>query len=556
MPTTFATNNYDPRLIVVDEANGSTLTRASIRAFTRQDFEDQQLKEVGMDRIIAMTKEARMAGVKENSLKDLLLSRHVALRESRGGGSGSIIAPFVLVPRRNIWNANYFQIEAGAAHPSAGLGGIPASAWQITVNTGSSPWVKSPSASLKSLEKFFLPGNQVVIEYVDSTLVSRTVTFKIVDAENATAGGVEKAKVGLEPNKTAAGWVALSAGDKAVYQPQVGLVSLLQNSVSNYESWGHQFPGVNNMTLVEYWQQTFRSAWSYSQEYVDALENSKYTSEFFKKFRSLPIAQQRKQQEALNELMELNTFFYGEEINEKQTVEGYTSLPLVYDPEDPTFPIEYKSNTLGIKPQLQRGARWADKGGAPLDLDAIFETCYNLKRNRENGGNSVNVIDFMTDRRTAARVRDIMIRYYKAKYSSDLTAFYKPGEKLVFNGQTVLTYNIYDIPDENVQFSVFTHDYFDDKLSAFSTAQKNRGRTFWGIDWSDIAINVLKTNSAKRTTNVSDELYRYIITPNVKQTMLESKTIEMRVGDGNRHQGYDNFSDENPNLTVTGVDVG
>lgn len=556
----FPTTNHDPRLIVVDDMNGNTLTRASIRAFTKQDFEDQALKEVGMDRIIAQTKEARMAGVKERGLTDLLLSRHVALGTKSGSGGGSIIAPFALVPRQNVVNACYFQIETGAAHPTAGTNGIPLSAWQITVNVGSSSWVKSPSTGLKNLEKYFLPGNLLYCEFKDaSTQVSRSAQFKIIDAVNANSGGVEKAKVTVEPNKTSAGvgnfWATASASDKAPFQPTAGQVQMLANSVSDYESWGNQFPATNNMTLIEYWQQTFRTAYSYNEEYVKALE-SPLTSEFFKKFRSLPLAKQRKQQDMFNEQLMYATFFYGEEINELQTVEGYTKLPLVYDPADPTMPIEYKSNTLGVRTQLNRNARVSDKQNGALDLDSLFESCYNLKRNRETTSGSIDIIDGMTDRGTSSRIRDIMTRYYKTKFSSDLTLHMQPGQKITFNGATVFEYNVYDLPDQGVQLAIFTDPYFDDRLSAFASDQKSRGRALWLMDWSDVAINVLKTNSAKRTTNQADELYRYVLTPNVKQTLLNSKTFEVRVGDTNRHLLLENFSDDNPNVSIAGVDIG
>ena len=53
---TLAASNCTPRFINVSESTGCSLTRASIRAFTKQDVEDQQTKEVGMDRIIAQTK--------------------------------------------------------------------------------------------------------------------------------------------------------------------------------------------------------------------------------------------------------------------------------------------------------------------------------------------------------------------------------------------------------------------------------------------------------------------------------------------------------------------
>ncbi len=556
MPTyTIPTDNVTPRLIVVDDADSCTLTRASIRAFTRQDFEDQANKEVGMDMIIGSTKEARIAGVRESSLVDLLLSKHVAMGEKKGSRQGSIIAPFSLVPRQNIVNANYFNLEAGSASPGAGTGSMPASAWRVTANIGSSPWVASPSSGLKNLERYFLPGSYVIVEYKDAaTQVLRSAQFKVVQAVNADAGLVSKAYVDLEPIKTPTGWAALSAGAKAVYQPTEGVVSLLGNSVSDYESWGHQFPGHLNRTLIEYWEQTIRWAHSFSSEYLKALE-SPLTSQFFKKFRTMPLAQVRKQQEMINQAQMLNTFFYGQEINENQTVERYTYLPQVMDPADPTCQIEFKSNTLGVRTQLDRAGRVVDKQGAVLDLDWIMENSYNLKRNRETTSGSIDRIDIMTDRLTAARIRDIMIKYYKSKYSTDLVGYFQPGQKVlnVLTKATELEYNLYDLPDQGLQMAIFTDQYFDDRLSAFSTAQKSRGRALWMIDWSDVAINVLATNSAKRTTNTADELYRYVITPVIHQTMLNSKTIE--VGDTNRSTLIENFSDGCPNLTVGGCDL-
>jgi hypothetical protein len=546
--------NIDPRLIVVDEANGNTLTRAHIRAFTRQDFEDQQLKEVGMDRIIAQTKEARMAGVRERGLMDLLLSRHAAIKTARGGGSQSIIAPFTLVPRRNMVNANYFQIEAGAANQGAGSNGIPASAWDITVNAGSSPWVKSPNNALKKLEKFFLPGNYVNIEYIDDNNVARRIVCKILSAVNADAGGIPKAKVTLEPNRTADGWSGMSADEKAVFQPTAGLVSLMANSISDYESWGHQHPAVVNLTLLEYWQQTIRSAFTYNEEYIKALQ-SPLTSEFFKKFRSLPLVQQRKQIEMFLEMEYYNTIFYGDEINELQTVETYTSLPMVVDPADETYPIEYKANTLGIKTQLQRNARVADRMGMPLDIDTIMEACYYIKRYREGVSGSIDRIDSITNRFDKGRIRQMMTKYYKSTFNADLTMNAQLGQKLQFNGMTVFEYDLYDLPDQGVQWAVFHDTYFDDKLAQFSASQKNCGRALWFIDWSDIVINVLKTNSAKRTTNKADELYRFVITPNEKHTLLNSRTIEVRVGDANRSLLIENYSDSCPKLTVQGCDL-
>jgi hypothetical protein len=549
----FPTNNCDPRLIVVEESNGSSLTRATIRAFTKQDFEDQGFKEVGMDKIIASTKEARMAGVRENALMDLLLSRHVALKETKASTQGSVIAPFRLMPRETVVNANWFGVQAGAATPGAGSNGIPVSAWRVTVNIGYSTF----KSQLKSLERYFLPGNNVQIQRVDASNgnVLRNLQYKVIAAANANSGATELAVVDLEPNYSAAGWAALSSDEKAVYQPTTGTLFLLANSVSDYESYAYQMPAVLDRTLIEYWHQTFRTAHQYNEEYVKALE-SPLTSDYFKKFRSLPLAKQRKQQAMIDEARLLNTFFYGERINEKQTVEGYTNLPQVVDPANPSFAIELKANTLGIRTQLGECGRNSDKQGAALDLDALFELCYLLKRTRETTSGTVEVIDVMTDRLTASKIRDLMTKFYKQKYGIDsLSANLQAGQKIKFNGMTVLEYNLYDIPDQMVQLAVFTHPFFDDRILAFDTAHKSAGRAIWGIDWSDVFINVLRTNSAKRTTNVADRLYEAVITPVVTHTQLNSKTIEVQVGDPDRHIMIENFSDACPSLTVQGCDL-
>ena len=537
MPTTFPTNNCDPRLIVVDESTGCTLTRANIRAFTKQDFEDQQFKEVGMDRIIAQTKEARLAGVRERTLTDLLLSRHVSLNEGSGGGTKSIIAPFTLVPRRDVVNANYFGVTAGEAADATNLA-VHSGRWVVTVGTG----VSTFKSALKSLENYFLPGMSVLIENHDSSDVAQTIQMKIVSAASASA---TTADVILEPNKTDAIWDAaggMTQAEQDVYRPTSGTLTLLSNSVSDYESWCNQGPAVNDLTLLEYWQQTTRHTHQFNDEYLKAL-TAPLTSNFFKKFRQLPLAQQRKQQEMQMEQAFYNTVFYGQEINENQTVEGYTSLPQVVDPANTSCALEFKANTLGIRTQLARCGKVSDKAGADLNLDTLFESIYLLKRFRETTSGNIDVIDGMTDRFTASLIRDMMMKWYQDKYSSSSTLFYQPGQKITHNGATVLEYNIYDLPDQGIQFAVFTDPYFDDRLGAFATDIKSRARALWMLDWTDIHINVIKTSSVKRQTNTADDLYNCVIKPNVTQYMLNSKTVEVRVGDPNRHSIIENFGD-------------
>jgi len=633
------TNNCTPRHILVDESTGCSLTRANITAFKRSDFEAQAAKEVGMDRIIAQTAEARLAGMHEKSLYDLLLSKHVALGEKSGGGSQSVIAPFTLVPRRNTLNFNYFQIEGrsvagvtdnanavptgnfsamtltiGPATNNTTYGWIPSSAFVMTVNAGTDAAPGGGTHALEktnfnksqvqNLEKYFNPGSYINVMVsgrslgTNATLADKAtsyIQYKVYAAENADAGGVSKARLVVAPSdyasssatdsldikwhgQTSPAITELTDAEKADlgYEVALGTGMIMGNSVSDYEKWCHQGPAVNDLTLIEYWQQTQRWTHQYNEEYLKALQ-APLTSEYFKKFRQLPLAQQRKQQEAYQQNAFMNSVFYGQRMNGNQTVETYTSLPTVVDPNTgqgmnpsgghpfdgcssvPT--IEYKSNTLGIRTQLNDCSRTWDNAGAALNLDILFESIYMLKRERENSGGTVDTIDAMTDRFTAAKIRDLMTKYYKAKYSADLTLFMQPKQQITFEGKVVLEYNKYDLPDQGCSLAVFTDTFFDDKLGATlsatdgTTTNKNIGRQLWLIDWSDIQINVLKTASVKRQTNTADDLYNCVIQPNVSHYQLNSKTYEVRVGNTNRHALVENFSDASPSVSVAGADV-
>jgi hypothetical protein len=621
---TLPTDNCTPRALVVDDSCGCTLTKASFTAMTKDKFEAQGMDEVGMARIIAQTKEARLAGAQERTLTDLLLSRHVSLPTAKGGGSESIIAPFSLVPRRNTVNPNYFQVYAGsvpAASDAAITTGTPTTiaadattgagaalpmegtsaanilntfAWTIKVYLGPDPGSgitkqNFNKGTVDNLGRFFLPGMFIMVETNGNGIYqgpgadsdSYSVQMEVIGAKsitNATVNGVagyEAAEVIVKPSVDKGTWGGyngtgpLNSGTaaekllKQKHQPIAGTLSILANSVSDYEKWCDQGPAINDLNLVEYWQQTMRWTHCYNDEYLKALE-APYASDWFKNFRSLPLAQQRKQQEMLHERAFYNTVFYGQAINDKQTVNGYTDLPKVYDSADVTCHLEYKANTLGIRTQLNECGRVHPGANAALNIDTILEAAYAVKRERENTAGTVDTIDAMTDRFTAAKIHDIMIKYYKAKYSADITLFIQAGQKLTdsVTGKVAYTYNKYDIPDHGLSLAVFTDPYFDDRLTAttgaptsLATGIKTRARTFWMIDWSDIAINIIKTNSVRRQTDVDNDIYNCVIQPNVNHYILNSKTFEVRVGNPNRHVVIENFTDGCPTLTVAGCDL-
>lgn len=536
----------NPRLIVVDDSCGCTLTRASISAMTPTAFENLGALEVDAHRLIAQEKELRMTGVPQRALKDLLMSRMVGLdKKNLGTNRQSIIAPFELRVQRHNVNSNYWTVTGG----SAGSGTHPGT-WVLILQNANGDF----ATSLVDLQKYFLVGKNLVVLTKDPTTgVSRSLKFKITGSVNADAGGIEKAAVTVEPPFTTAYYNAtLTEDQKNVYKPSSGVAINLANSISNYEDWCAQYPAENTRKLRAFWRQTIRDTWCYTDAYLEAL-NAPLTSDYWKKFRTLPLAEQRKRQGMQEERDFFNTVFYGEPINEKQTADTYTQLPTVEDPNaEEGCILEYKAETEGIRYQLNQCGKVIDMQGAALDLDLLRELGYIIKRNREIDSGSVNRLDVFVDRFTFGLIRQVMIPYYKTKYGMDTTRFYTPNQKLSFQNQVLWEYDIFEFPEDGFELAVFRDTYFDDYLAAFPDQIKSRGRQLWIIDWSDIEVGVGDVRSVTRhdPDPATNALYKCRIQANITHYQLHSKSIQVMVQDPNRHIIFENFSDACPELTV------
>lgn len=536
----------NPVLLEIDDSCGCAVTKATLKAVSPEDLNSDDWKETGIARVYASVKEGRLCGVQEKPLIDLFLSRLKPKKRGNLGESGqaSLIAPYFLEPSPAVINANYFLIGAGAA--------VQASArqWSLTITNSESEW----ATDLPAIERYFLPGQYVVIHYTDANGIGRTITPKVISAVNADIVGTHQATVVVEANYTLAGFNALDAADQAVFQPTHGVVQLLANSVSDRESWCHNKPSNINWKWRDFWWQTIRNTHCVNDEYIKALQ-APLLSDYFRKFRSLPLAQQRKQHQALAEKEFFNTVFFGDRINENQTVQTYTDLEKVYDPADADCVIELKANTIGVLPQLSACSRVVDFGGGALDMDEILTNLKTLARYRgEATGANIVRIEAMTDQATLAGLRYKFISYLKDKYGiTDINIFYQPGQKVTYTltGRVIWNYDLFMFLDDGLELAVITDFAFDDHLRAFPTADKSAGRYFFILDWSDIDIYLAGAKSVTRQTNVADDLYKCVIDPVVTRYLLESKTIATCVHDPNRHLVYKNFSANCPKLTAT-----
>src|SRR5690606_33001262 len=85
--------------------------------------------------------------------------------------------------------------------------------------------------ALRRIDRYFVPGLHVIAQFVNSsTGASTSSVLKIISSVDATAGGVAKATVVVEPNVTSTTFAGYTSSQKAAFQPTGGLVMVGANS--------------------------------------------------------------------------------------------------------------------------------------------------------------------------------------------------------------------------------------------------------------------------------------------------------------------------------------
>lgn len=557
-----------PRIIDVSASNDGSLTKATITGMTPDRLvalKDDAIAESMMYRQLTVS---RMTGVKESNLFDLLMSRLKNIqgevtKQSIGKGK-SYFLPYILREQEDFVNANNFEITAGVADPDAGttVDGVyhPRGSRLITVQSkalgsGADAKLSFDATGIKNIGRYFLIGESIVVLSLGAGNVAIDPHFEIIASASAVEGAAEVAKVVVKPNRTEGWWDAADAGAKAPYEVTKGIAIIGANSVSDYENWCENQPVDHSVRLAAFWPQTCRFTRVWDEEYEKYVERifKGEVNVYLEKFKELPLAEQNKRQYATYRQKLMNSIFYGQAINEKQSVEGYKDLPKVYDPRNLNSFIEYKSRCLGIRTQLAACDRRVDYEGQPLNMNVLEEQCYALKRFREVDGGSVDSIDVMTDKGTARRIKNLMSDYYKKRYGMSWQTQFKQGEKIKFGDQTMWEYNSYELDDAQVTLNVIVDPYFTDNKAAFAGASGSigtRGNVLWFIDWDDIEVGMGEFNSRKtEQPNEDDPDFRCTLKMNHIYTEMESCTITPIVNDGKRHLIVENFSDACPIYT-------
>lgn len=543
------------RIIKVDDSTGCTLTNASIKGLTPNEFEALGNKEIDLARVIANSAEAQMLGVQERGLTTLLNSSITNIKpliNKVNVAEQSMILPYIQRRQRSVMNANYFTVSANDAALStdaadAAYNVVDADDGDrvLTVDLGASDWA---SGGITGIERYFLPGGFLVFNGWDSSNAAVEVQFKILGSA-AVTNAISQAKVTVRPigaditqatiaggqessGFTATTWTAYAGA--ADYSLDVGVLQTVANNVNDFEEWCRNQPTDLSVKLIVNWLQTTRESRQVDQSYRETLSKvmSGKVNPYLKSMVYQPLAEQNKIAAKASNDQWTRGVWYNQALSDKQTPETYMQLPAVTDPEDNACTLEYKANALGIKALLRESNRVKDSLGNVLTIDQLMADMYYLKRNREQDGTTVSVIDCMTDRFTYNDFYEKMAAYYKAKYGIDsFTRNMQLNQQIKHDGLVLFNYSLYDLPEVGCQLAVFHDPYFDDLLnvggslfgasvdpqggklwnadgtrsatdvmggSGGQAAYQKSARALWFIDWSDIKIGIAGTNSVTR----------------------------------------------------------
>jgi hypothetical protein len=580
------TTQCQPRIIDVSSSCDGSLSKANIKGLTPAEIE--KLKDLGYMEAAFLYRQmtlGRMAGVREDPLLDLLISRVKGVKGERGksslGPNKSFFLPYFMRAQEDVINSSAFNISAGEAAPAAVLA-IHAGAWRVYVtNSGwnvGTPNTPQPAyvTNLTRLDRYFLKEEGVVILNSASGQTApdgtgRTVMMKVIESEDRTAfaeGGLGvgdvKARITLVPYYTSAGWAGVDALTLEANQPEGGVVMSGTNSVSDYESWCHNQPSDMSRRIKSYWPQTSRFTRCHDDLYDEFLKRifSGDVNPYIEKFKELPMSEQNRKQQATYQRKWRNTMFYGVPIDENQTEEGYRNLPHINDPRTGHF-IEYKANCKGLHTQIAECGRRIDYAGGRLDFNALEEMLYQLKRHREIDGGTIEEIDMMVDRGTANRIKGLMSRYYQAKYGTSAHSHFGPSDPIKFEDRVLWHRQSYDFDEAHVRLNLIVENSMSDHKLHFTTGpasaqtQATRGNNAWLIDWSDVEIGVDEVSMRKSQTPDldTDPDFKCIIKANITRYEMESVKATPVVGDETRHLILENFSDDCPDYTVTACPV-
>lgn len=538
-----------PTMVEAPDASGTSLTRFTTHALTPDEFVADGISENLRD-VYGSMAAAIMRGYQPNMLDQVLFGRlrdySMHIQEVKRGFQ-SIIQPFVTLPKEDVVNTGAFIITDGNADADDDK-------WVIKVENGNADF---QNPDLPAIHTQFVAGDTLLIFFTADDGSNQTKHVEVIESTDATYGGTPAATIIIKAPFNQAQWDALTEAEQVLWQPTGGLVLFAGNSTSNYRARCNQKGLYNSRSLANYWFQTTRKMFQWTDEY-EKVNNAATMSEFFKAFLRIPLAEQIKilDQDYMRSLA--NDLFWGQPYagQNVETWQTAGNLPVVYDLDGVTV-MDVETRMKGYETQLDECGRVIDMLGAGLNIDTLLELLPIVARNRAGTGaarDQVWDVDVLVNPQVAALIKRVMAANYKDSFGVQYVENIKPGtnDTLAKNGVWA---NTYYLDQANIRLNVISGFWLEDMLSMAPAGHKNAATYALFTDFTDLDWFVMQ--SKKRLVeypprNVPIEATKCLIDFNVRTIKLESMTYGLAVKRPSRHLIVKGFSNTTcPVLTPT-----
>jgi len=353
------------------------------------------------------------------------------------------------------------------------------------------------------------------------------------------------------------------------------------NNVNDFESWCNNRPALNTLKHVPFWYQTSRHTLCVSEFYKEWLERMMRTNAYFAKFGDVSLAERNAQLGLQFQKEWCNSFFFGQPISVDQKLATYKDLDVISsvvtgnnqwnsaaegDVGDiEGSPIGYRANALGVYRQLADTDRVKDQAGGVFNLKTFIESdLFNIVRSRKDQGKPADSIDVFTDSKTAKRIFDAMVTYYKNESDGMLNLRYDVTNQNIANlGFHADSYRLHY--PAGVTMNVITNEFFDDLVTTHynaevagadsnaataAEARGSMGRFLMVLDLGGgIYPGVIASNRVVHKTGdladlaKSDSSYNCVMNNPTKETTLNSLTWTAIVDCPSDNLIIENFQD-------------
>lgn len=466
--------------------------------------------------------EANANQAEQSNLFKFLMASQVNMKKkvvTEGLNDGlMMIRPYVQVKRKGPINNNYWKAENGALALVDGTADPAGTYWRMDF---------SSLTGIPLSTGWFNVKEWVFVRGVDDTSNQINWGGEVVARE--IVGSV--IRVTMAPRM---GGSFLPTARKA--NPIKGGATRGAPNVSNYESFCAQPPGLITSTLDPFWIGTTRTSFKEDELYNKwrdlVLSGNKLYSELY----DLPTKDYNKQVAEDFAAKHVESFMRNTALA-NQTVETLGDLENINTSIDSVGGqrcIGKRANPIGIFELHVQCERVVDAQGGQLNLPALFQAFYKMRRLRKASGASPasqNTFELAMTSTYKVNVIEAMRRYIEAQW----------GPNYRWNADTKQSpmgfqYTEFELrwPD-GMKIRLVTDEYFDD-YAAFmhqlavdfnDVRWDNLGRSVWVADWSRIYMGAF--GSKRVVNNPGSQLGTAqnlgIFDPCVMETVQETNTL-------------------------------